>query len=76
MSLGTTYSLTVQGEGLQVTKFDQCLGIVMVIGKCTDVFSGDFLVWRGVTFEDLSMEELVMGLDNFHEGSAGYSSTF
>ena len=26
------------GEGLQVTNFDQCLHIVMVIGKCTDVF--------------------------------------
>ena len=27
-------------EGLQVTNFDQCLHIVMVIGKCTDVFRG------------------------------------
>ena len=26
-------------EGLQVTKFDLCLHIVMVTGKCTDVFS-------------------------------------
>ena len=29
-------------EGLQVTNFDQCLHIVMVIGKCTDVFRGIF----------------------------------
>ena len=26
------------GEGLQVTNFDLCLHIVMVPGKCTDVF--------------------------------------
>ena len=32
-------------EGLQVTNFDQCLHIVMVIGKCTDVFRGVF--WLG-----------------------------
>ena len=44
MSLGTTYSPTVPWEGLQVTNFDQCLHIVMVIGKCTDVFREDFLV--------------------------------
>jgi len=32
-------------EGLQVTNFDQCLHVVMVIGKCKDVFSGIF--WLG-----------------------------
>ena len=35
-----TYSPTIPGEGLQVTNFDQCLHLVMVIGKCTDVFRG------------------------------------
>ena len=46
MSLGTTYSLQSPWEGLQVTSFDQCLHTVMVIGKCSDVFRGIFLVWR------------------------------
>ena len=46
MSLGTTYSPTVPVEGLQVTNFDLCLHIVMVTGKCTDVFRGIFL-FRG-----------------------------
>ena len=44
MSLGMTYSPQSLGEGLQVTNFDQCLHIIMVIGKCTDVFRGIFLV--------------------------------
>ena len=39
MSLGMTYPPQSLGEGLQVTNFDQCLHIVMVIGKCTDVFT-------------------------------------
>ena len=30
------------GEGLQVINLDQCLHIVMAIGKCTDVFRGIF----------------------------------
>ena len=47
MSLGMTYSPTIPGEGLQVTNFDQCLHIVMVIGKCTDVFRG-ILFYLGV----------------------------
>ena len=29
---------------------------------------------RGVTLEDLSMEEFVMGEDNFNEGGAGPSN--
>ena len=38
----------------------------MVIGNCTDVFRGIFLVWGvgligGATWEDLSLEEYVMG---------------
>ena len=32
-------------EGLQVTNPDQCLHIVMVIGKCTDAFR--FFFWLG-----------------------------
>ena len=34
------------GRG-QVTNFDHCLHIVMVIGKCTDVFRGTFFLGRG-----------------------------
>ena len=48
MSLGTTYSPESPWKGLQVTNFDQCLYIVMVIGKCKDVFRGIFGVGGGV----------------------------
>ena len=47
MSLVTTYSPRVPREGLQVTNFDQGLHIVIVIGKCTDVFRGIFCCWGG-----------------------------
>ena len=81
--LGTTYYpknlITMQSpwEGLQVTNFDLCLHIVMVTGKCTDVFRGIFLVWEGElrwggTREDLSMEKLLMGEETFNEGGAGF----
>ena len=52
----------------------------MVIMKCTDAFRGTFLRWdgsgpgEGVKWEDLSMEELIMGEKNFHEECAGFSS--
>ena len=42
MSLGMIYSPRVPWEGLQVANFDQCLHILMVIGKCRDVFRGIF----------------------------------
>ena len=45
----------------------------MIIGKCTDVFRGIF--WLGGAVEkkgfcggNFSMEEFVMGEENFHEG--------
>ena len=44
-----TYSPQSPGEELQVTNVDQCLHTVMVIGKCTDVFRGIFLVWGELT---------------------------
>ena len=78
MSLGVTYSPQSQWEGLQVTNFDQCLHMVMVIWKCTDVFRGIFRLGGGLEEEDmlgeLSLEEFVVGGENFHEGSAGFSS--
>ena len=48
MSLGTTYFPTVPWEGLQVTNSDLCLHIVMVIGKCPDVFRGMFWLGEGL----------------------------
>ena len=64
---------------MQVTNFDQFLHIVIVIGKCTDVFRGILLVGRdkklkGVTWDDLSMEEFVMREENFNEGGTAFSS--
>ena len=67
-------------EGLQVTNFDLCLHIVMVTGKCTDVFRGIFFCLGGrvevggggVTREDLSMEKLLIGEETFNEGGAGF----
>ena len=42
-----TYSPTIPEEGLQVTNFDQYLHIIMVIGKCTDVFRGILFLFEG-----------------------------
>ena len=61
-------------EGLQFTNFDQCLHIVMVIGKCTDALRGIFLVGGGVMWGYLSMEEFVMEEENFHKGGVGFFS--
>ena len=79
MSLGMTYHIYVFGEGLQVTNFDQCLHTVMVIGKCTDIFRGIFLVWvwgsgEGAIQEDLSLEEYFLGEEKFNENGALFSS--
>ena len=50
----------------------------MVIMKRTDVFRGTFSRWgglgEGLTWLDLSMEEFIIREENFHEGSAGFSS--
>ena len=66
------------GEGPQVTNFDHCLHIVMVIGTCTHVFGGTFFIkggqGEGVMWEDLSMEECIMREEIFDEGGAGFSS--
>ena len=49
----------------------------MVIWKCTDVFKGICWLGRGREekdmFAELSLKEFVIGEDNFHEGSAGFS---
>ena len=51
----------------------------MVIGKCTDVFRGIVFFlgggWgEGAMWEDLSLEEYVMGAEKFNEKGAGFSS--
>ena len=50
----------------------------MVIWKSTDVFWGIFRLgggWEeGDMLGELSLEEFVMGEENFHEGRAGFSS--
>ena len=54
----------------------------MVIGKYTDVFRLFFFCFffgrgeevEGVMWKYLSMEKIVMGEENFNEGSAGFSS--
>ena len=54
----------------------------MVTGRCTDVFQGIFLVWgeedlrEGASWEDLSMEEFVMGEENFNEGAQDFLALF
>ena len=50
----------------------------MVIGKCTGVFRRIFWFEAGVEkrnmLGELSIEEFVMWEENFHEGSAGFTS--
>ena len=51
----------------------------MVIGKCADVFTGIFLVVGvglrgGSMWEDRSLDEYVMGEENFNEKDAGLST--
>ena len=53
----------------------------MVIGKCTDAFRGIFLVGggvegRGYTWGELSMEEFVMGEENFMKGVQDFLAFF
>ena len=50
----------------------------MVIGKCTDVFRFFFgLGWgwgKEAMWEDLSLDEYVMGEEKFNEKGAGFST--
>ena len=55
----------------------------MAIGKCTVVFRGISLIWGGgeklrgrVTWEDLFMEEFVMGEENSNEGAQDFLALF
>ena len=62
MFLGRLTSPQFHLEGLQVTNFDRCLHIVMVIGKCTDALRGIFF-WFGGGVE---------GRGILPEGGAGF----
>ena len=53
----------------------------MVTWKSTDVFRGIFFALGGrvkgrVTWEDISMEELFMGENNFNEGARDFLALF
>ena len=50
MSLGPTYSPppSPRGRGYKFKNFDECLHIIMVIGKCTVVFRRIFWLEAGV----------------------------
>ena len=78
--MGRLTPLQSPWEGLQVTNFDQCLHIIMVIGKHIHIQGDVFGLRRGVEgrgyAEELSVEEFVMGEENFHEGGAGFFSIF
>ena len=65
---------------MQVTNFDLCLHIVMVTGKCTDVFGGIFCLggylrgggYLGGYFHG----ETCHGEENFNEGAQGFLALF
>ena len=70
-----------RGRGCTVISFDQCLNIVIVIGKCTDAYRGFFFGWgrelgEGVMRRDLCMEEFFMGKKISMKGGAGLFSIF
>ena len=78
MSLGRLIPPLFPWEGLQDTNFDQCLHIVMVIGKCRR-FSGGFFGWeeglgRGCYVGETFHVGIVMGEEDFHEGDAAFPS--
>ena len=75
MFLGVTYSPTVPGGGVASYKLQPVFTYIMVIGKCTDVFRGIFLVLEvglreGAMWEDLSLEKICMG-EKINEKGAG-----
>ena len=74
MSLGTTYSPHSPWEGLQVTNVEQCLHIVMVIGKCTDVFRGIFWLRGGGYVGETFHGGICHREEDFHEGGVAFSS--
>ena len=77
MSLGTTCSSTVPVGGAASYKLWPVFTHSNDYWEVYRRFQGIFLGWgEGVIPGDLSMEELVMGEENFHEGGAGFCSIF
>ena len=79
MSLETTYSSTVPAGGATIYKLWPVLTYSNGYWEVYRCFQEDFLVGgRGWEEEDilgeLSIEEFVMGEENFHDGSAGFTS--
>ena len=76
MSLGTTYSPTVPVGGAASYKLWPLFTYTNGYWEVYRRFQWDFFGLRGVggTWKDLSMEEFVMGEENFNEGGAGLSN--
>ena len=67
------------GRGCKLQAFDQCLHIVMVIGKCTDVFRGIlFCLGMGLRgggyVEGSFLGGICHGGRKFNDKGAGFSS--
>ena len=83
MFLGTTYSPTVPvGVAPQVTNFDQCLHIAMVIWKSTDVFGGISRLRgrgvekRGMYWGNFPWKNLSWGKKSFMKGEQDFLALF
>ena len=79
MSFGTTYSPTIPVGGATSYKLWLVLTYSNGYWEVYRGFQEDFLVggrgWEeGDMLGELSVEEFVMGEENFHEGSAGFTS--
>ena len=74
-----TYSPTVPGGGAASYKFRPMFTYDNGYWEVYRHFQGDFLIWgrgwkEGDMLGEISIEEFVMGEENFHEGSAEFSS--
>ena len=79
MSLGLTYSPTVPRGGAASYKLWPAFTYSNDYLEVYRPFQDDFFFvgggWgKGATWEDLPLEEFVMGEEKFHEGGAGFSS--
>ena len=67
-----------RGRGYKLQTLTECLHIVMVIGKCTDVFRGFFSLGEGEVEGDYVGGSFYGGIchgeENFNEGSPGFYS--